>query len=186
MEKVMKKSILFLALLVLNGCQLQDYEYSYDNSGYDDKATYTTEEVAVTTPPPEPVYRTLSFISEIPNADIYLDRKYLCTVPCKVKIEGKNYEMDCQKNGLHGARDMKWDEYFNSFKEEEARNSVDVDGTINCLTDASYEKKAEEDARREAEQAGIDAERARNEAERARNEAEIRRLKFLKDYRLVP
>ena len=34
MEKVMKKSILFLALLVLNGCQLQDYEYSYDNSGY--------------------------------------------------------------------------------------------------------------------------------------------------------
>ena len=138
----MKKSILFLALLVLNGCQLQDYEYSYDNSGYDDKATYTTEEVAAETPPPEPVYRTLSFISEIPNADIYLDRKYLCTVPCKVKIEGKNYEMDCQKNGLHGARLLKW--YSDSFSEEEARNSVDVDGTINCLTDASYKKQEEE------------------------------------------
>ena len=180
MEKVMKKSILFLALLVLNGCQLQDYDYSYDNSGYDDKATYTTEEVAAETPPPEPVYRTLSFISEIPNADIYLDRKYLCTVPCKVKIEGKNYEMDCQKNGLHGARDMKWDEYFNSFKEEEARNSVDVDGTINCLTDASYEKKDKEIEQQQREYAKEEAERARNEAEKARNEVEIRRLKILK------
>lgn len=158
----MKKSILFLALLALNGCQSQDYEYPYDNSEYDAE-----------TPPPEPVYRTLSFISEIPNADIYLDRKYLCTVPCKVKIEGKNYEMDCQKNGLHGARDMKWDEYFNSFKEEEARNSVDVDGTINCLTDASYEKKDKEIEQQQREY-------AKEEAERARNEVEIRRLKILK------
>lgn len=179
MEKSMKKSILFLALLVLNGCQLQDYEYSYDNSGYDDKATYTTEEVAAETPPPEPVYRTLSFISEIPNADIYLDRKYLCTVPCKVKIEGKNYEMDCQKNGLHGARDMKWDEYFNRFDEEEARNSVDVDATINCLTDASYEKKNIEIKQQQREYAKEEAERAQNEAEKARNKYEAWRFKLL-------
>lgn len=171
----MKKSALFLALLVLNGCQSQDYEYSYDNS----TATYTTEEVAVTTPPPEPVYRTLSFISEIPNADIYLDRKYLCTVPCKVKIEGKNYEMDCQKNGLHGARDMEWNEYSNSFEEEEARNSVDVDATINCLTDASYKKKDIEIEQQQREYAKEEAERAQNEAEKARNKYEAWRFKLL-------
>ena len=171
----MKKSILFLALLALNGCQSQDYEYSYDNS----TATYTTEEAAVATPPPEPVYRTLSFISEIPNADIYLDRKYLCTVPCKVKIEGKNYEMDCQKNGLHGARDMEWNEYSNSFEEEEARNSVDVDATINCLTDASYKKKDIEIEQQQREYAKEEAERAQNEAEKARNKYEAWRFKLL-------
>lgn len=163
----MKKSILFLALLVLNGCQSQNYEYYSDTSEYD------TE-----TPPPEPIYRTLSFISEIPNADIYLDRKYLCTVPCKARIEGKDYEMDCQKNGLHGAKDLKWNKDFDFFKEEEARNSVDVDGTINCLTDASYEKKDEEIEQRRREY-------AKEEAEKARNDYETWRFKLMTGDRYI-
>lgn len=139
----MKKTVTFFSVFLLFGCQIHSRPTYY--------TTQPVEEVEQVEA--EPVFINVVLDSEIPNADIYLNREFVCVAPCKQKLEVGFYEMDCQKNERHGSRYIQSNDEGNFFIDMKPRSSVDVEGVILCRDDKTVQK--EQEAREKEEQEEI-------------------------------